>query len=89
MEPVDLLEQHLLGVFVRDVPDHQSCTAVLTAQNPMKTDCEGTVLLWFPDLLPFLSYLGRRGWPLVENHLGLGRHVRRLPELWARHLLIR
>lgn len=38
VQPVHLLEQHLLRVLVRDVPNHQRCARVVPAQDAPKVD---------------------------------------------------
>ena len=36
MKPVDALKEHLLGVLVWNVPDHDGCARVLTPQDPVQ-----------------------------------------------------
>ena len=40
MQSVDALEEHILRVFVRDVPDHDGCARIFTLKDPVEVDCE-------------------------------------------------
>ena len=40
MHSIDALEEHILRVFVRDVPDHDSRARVFAMKDPIQVDCE-------------------------------------------------
>ena len=40
MQSVDALEEHILRVFIRDVPDHDGCARVFTLKDPVEVDSE-------------------------------------------------